>query len=151
MVKKDWREASNTAQKKFGKRLTDLISERESGDASAQEKINEAYGVGEKRSLSKEGRSHLDKQLANEGEPVSPKKKKSDTALTRTVIDDYNDVKKAREDKAYGAMKKGLDKFAKPVGEVMGDVETAKRDLDVYAKEDRASRKKKGRKTIAGE
>lgn len=50
MVKRDWRAASQYAQKKFGTTLSQIIADRETsgGDSktAAQRMINEAYGVG---------------------------------------------------------------------------------------------------------
>ena len=134
---KAWAEASSKV-KKEGSTMNELIARRDKGDKEAQAKINEAYGVGKKRGLSKEGREHLDKQLANAGQPVAP----------ADVIGDYQKVKKTREEKEYAAMNTRLDTISKAAGEMTGEGAFRNQVAEEYAK---LNTKKKKKRMVAGE
>lgn len=134
---KAWANASAKVREE-GTTMNALIARRDKGDKEAQAKINEAYGVGKKRGLSKEGREHLDKQLANAGQPVAP----------ADVIGDYQKVKKAREDKEYEAMNTRLNTVSKAAGEMTGEGAFRNKVAEEYAK---LNTKKKKKRMVAGE
>ena len=141
-----WANASAKV-KKEGTTLNALIARRDKGDQEAQNKINDAYGVGQ-RGLSKESRAHLDKQLANAGQPAAPKRGKK-TKSAPDVIGDYQKVKKAREDKEYAAMNNRLNTVSRAAGEMAGEGAFRNQVAEEYAKNN--TKKKKMRRMIAGQ
>jgi hypothetical protein len=97
MVKRDWRAASQYAQKKFGTTLSQIIADRETsgGDskAEAQRMINEAYGVGSGGDeMTAEGKSHLKEQVKT----AKLKKATNDTGMA------VNEVRLGGEDAMRG-------------------------------------------------